>query len=310
MNNSSPADLTYDGTASAQITGHLRVVEPPLSVAAGACTRLSAAVVCRTPAAASRTTDSGCDVTSTEAERLSSLQAHSIMDTAADPYLDRLARITACKLHVPIVLVNFLDSDRQWAKAAFGLPRGYELPRELAFCSHTLLAPDQVTIIADTTLDARFVDNPIVIGKPHVRFYAGVPILDIEGRALGALCALDTSPRDFTGADSVLLLEIAESVSARLELYHSNAALRESKEHYRNAVASNPIIGWTMSAEGDAEEGEEQFLDLIGASYAQSSHRDWVRAVHPDDLSSALTDWSASLRKWSTARRRASSPTC
>ncbi|WP_284945639.1 sensor domain-containing phosphodiesterase [Acidisoma cladoniae] len=232
-----------------------------------------------------------------EAERLSSLHAHAIMDTAADPYLDSLTRMTAGKLHVPIVLVNLLDSDRQWAKSAFGLPRGYEVPRDLAFCSQTILTPDHVTIIRDATLDTRFADNPFVTGKPRFRFYAGVSIIDGEGRALGALCVIDTAPRDFTAADSIILSEMAESVSARLELYHSNAALRESKEHYRVAVASNPHMRWTMSADGKSEEGEERWQEMIGSSYEYSNSQDWVRAVHPEDLSSALTAWSASLRE-------------
>jgi diguanylate cyclase (GGDEF)-like protein/PAS domain S-box-containing protein len=233
---------------------------------------------------------------SNEAERLSSLRAHAIMDAAADPYLDHLTRITAHKLHVPIVLVNLLDSNRQWALAAFGLPRGYEVPRDLAFCSYTILKPGHVTIIPDATLDTRLANNPFVIGKPRFRFYAGVPITDGEGRALGALCVIDTAPRDFTTADGAVLTEMAESVSARLELYHSNASLRESREHYRVTVASAPHMRWTMSPEGTSEEGAERWLEMIGSSQDHSNSRDWVGAVHPDDLSSALTAWSASLR--------------
>jgi diguanylate cyclase (GGDEF)-like protein/PAS domain S-box-containing protein len=232
-----------------------------------------------------------------EEERLSSLKAHAIMDTPADAYLDGLTRVIARKLHVPIVLVNLLDSDRQWAKAAFGLPRGYEVPRELAFCSYTLLAPGQVTIIRDATLDTRLANNPFVIGRPHFRFYAGVPITDSDGRALGALCAIDTAPHDFNAADSAILLEMAESVSARLELYHANAALRESKEHYRATVASAPHMRWTMSPDGASEEGEERWLDMIGLSHEHSNSREWVRSVHPDDLSAALAAWAASLQE-------------
>ena len=231
-----------------------------------------------------------------EGERLSSLHAHAIMDTAADPYLDNLAGITARKLHMPIVLVNLVDHDRQWAKAAFGLPRGYEVPRAFAFCSETILSPDRVTVIPDATLDTRLSDNPFVVGKPHFRFYAGVPITDGQGRALGALCVIDTTPRDFTAADSLILSEMAESVSARLELYQSNAALRESNEHYRAAAASNPHMRWTMSADGQSEEGEDRWLEMIGSSYDHASSQDWVKAVHPDDLSLVSAAWADSLR--------------
>jgi diguanylate cyclase (GGDEF)-like protein/PAS domain S-box-containing protein len=218
------------------------------------------------------------------------------MDTAADPYLDNLTRMVARKLQVPIVLVNLLDSDRQWAKAAFGLPRGYDLPRDLAFCSYAILAPGQVTIIPDATLDARLANNPFVVGKPRFRFYAGVCVIDAGGRALGSLCAIDTAPRDFTAENGAILSEVADSVSARLELYLANATLRECKEHYRIAVPADPALGWTMSVDGSAEEGEEQWLGMIGSSYENSNSRGWVRAVHPEDLSSALTAWTASVR--------------
>jgi diguanylate cyclase (GGDEF)-like protein/PAS domain S-box-containing protein len=232
-----------------------------------------------------------------EADRLTSLKAHAIMDSAADPYLDRLTRTAARKLNVPIVLVNLLDTDRQWAKAAFGLPRGYEVPRDLAFCSYAILTPDEVTIIPDTALDARLANNPLVVRNPRLRFYAGVPITDAEGRALGALCAIDTTPRDFSAEDSATLCELGESVTARLELYHANAALRESKEHYRAAVAADPNLRWTMSAEGSPEEGAERWLEMIGSSYDHSNGRDWVRSVHPEDLPGTLTAWSGSLRE-------------
>ncbi len=233
---------------------------------------------------------------SDEAERLTSLHAHVIMNTGADPYLDNLTRITARKLHVPIALVNLLDSDRQWAKAACGLPHGYEVPRHLAFCSYTIITPREVTVIPDATLDARFANNPLVTGKPRFRFYAGAVISDASGRALGALCVLDIVPRDFTAADRAMLSEMAESVSARLELYHSNAALWESKEHYRATVAATPHMRWTMSAEGGSEEGEEHWQQMIGSSYEHANSGDWVRAVHPEDRPAAMTAWSASLR--------------
>ena len=217
------------------------------------------------------------------------------MDTGPDPYLDNLTRSISRKLRMPIVLINLLDADRQWAKAACGVPRGYEVPRQSAFCSFTINRPGQATIIPDATRDARVSANPLVVGRPGFRFYAGVPIVDAEGRALGAVCVIDTVPRDFTAADRTILLEMAESVSARLELYRSDADLRESKEHYRAALASNPHMRWTTSADGNPEEGEEHWLGEIGSSSERSGGGDWVRAVHPDDLLSASKAWSASL---------------
>jgi diguanylate cyclase (GGDEF)-like protein/PAS domain S-box-containing protein len=232
-----------------------------------------------------------------ETERLMSLNRHAILDTAADPYLDNLTRITARRLHVPMVLINLVDGERQWAKAAFGLPRGYEMPRAISFCTNTILTPNEVLVIPDTLQDPRVAANPLVIGKPKYRAYAGAAITDAEGRALGAICVLDTKPRDFDAADVAFLSEIAEGVSARLELYRSNAALRESEEHYRSAAELNPHMPWTASAEGEAEEAAGRWLSLVGTPHESSSRRGWVRAVHPDDLPAALAAWSSSVRK-------------
>ena len=233
-----------------------------------------------------------------EAERLMSLRRHAILDTQADRYLDNLARNTARRLQVPVVLINLVEADRQWAKAAFGLPRGYEVPRTLAICAHTILTPNEVTIIPDTRQDARLAANPLVTTGPKFRFYAGAAITDDAGRALGAVCLLDTRPRDFGDADAAFLSEVAEGVSARLELYRSNAALRETEEHYRNAADLNPHMPWTWtaSAEGEAEEAAGRWLSLVGQPHENSTGRGWVRAVHPDDLPSALAAWSASVR--------------
>ena len=219
------------------------------------------------------------------------------MDTAGDPYLDSLTRITAEKLQMPIVLVNLVDFDRQWAKAAFGLPGNYEVPRKYGFCTYTILKPSQVTIVPDATLDHRFADNPLVVGEPGIRFYAGVAIVDAEGRALGAFCAIDTVPRTFTAEETAMLSEAAESVSARLELYRSNAELWESKEQHRAALALNPHQRWIMSADGDSQEREEQSHETTGSSHQKPSGGAWVEAVHPDELAAALAAWSASLEQ-------------
>lgn len=175
-----------------------------------------------------------------EAARLSSLLAHEILDTGPDTYLDNLTRIVARKLRVPMVLINIIASDRQWAKAAFGLPRGFEVSREHAFCSHTILTPGRATVIADTLLDARVATSPLVTGKSGFRFYAGAPILDAEGRALGAACVLDIMPREFGPQEIEAILELAETVSARLEYYRAMAVLRATQRQSELVATALP----------------------------------------------------------------------
>ncbi len=235
-------------------------------------------------------------VPANEAERVTSLLAHAILDTGPDTYLDSLTRIAARKLKVPIVLINMVGADRQWAKAAFGLPRGYELPRDLAFCSYAILTPSHPTIITDTLLDQRVATNPLVTGRPGFRSYAGAPIMDAEGMVLGTICVLDTRQRDFGQPEASLLSELAESVSARLEFYRTVATLAETQQRFKNVVELNEQVPWTASAAGETEGAAGHWLSLVGLPDEESTSRGWVRSVHPEDLPRALAAWAASVR--------------
>jgi diguanylate cyclase (GGDEF)-like protein len=225
-----------------------------------------------------------------EDERLASLLAHGILDTGTDTYLDSLTRIAARKLKAPIVLINLVASDRQWAKATFGLPSGYELPREIAFCSLTILEPTRATVIADTLLDPRVATNPLVVGRPHFRFYAGAPITDADGMALGAFCVLDTRPREFGPAETALLWEMADNVSARLEYYRAMVMLKEYEGRYEALAQLNAQIPWTTSAKGDREETAAHLLARVSVPEEETTGRGWVRTV------GAVAAWSASVR--------------
>ena len=118
-----------------------------------------------------------------EAERLRRLRRIEILDTPPDPRFDRIARLAAATLECPIALVSFVDHARQWFKACVGLD-ATETPREHAFCAHAIVG-EGLMIIPDAAADARFADNPLVTGEPGVRFYAGVPLRDADGLAVG-----------------------------------------------------------------------------------------------------------------------------
>ena len=229
------------------------------------------------------------------------------MDTAADAYLDHVAQTAARKLRMPIAMINLIGADRQWSKAAHGIPFGHELPRDIAFCTHTILSPDHQTVIPDTTLDARLAANPLVTGAPGFRFYAGAPIVDTQGRALGALCVIDTAPRTFGPTEAETLQELADAVSARLEFYRSNTDLRESQAHYAAAADLSPHGAWTASPQGGPDGADGHWLALVGSPAADPSDpgadlgagpehdHAWIDWVHPDDLPPALAQWSEAL---------------
>jgi signal transduction histidine kinase len=150
-----------------------------------------------------------------EDERLRILDECEILDTPEEDVFDRVAFIAAQVCGCPISLVNFIDAGRQWFKAAIGTElRGS--PREFAFCAHTILANELVEV--DNALeDPRLADNPLVLGPPMVRFYAGVPLF-VGPLPMGTLCVIDVTPRTLTATQRRALTALAREVQELLEL--------------------------------------------------------------------------------------------
>ncbi len=151
-----------------------------------------------------------------EDARLRALARYQILDTVPEREFDALTEIAAHILDVPIVLISIVAADRQWFKARHGLDVS-ETPRDVSFCGHAVAAKATL-IVPDALADARFADNPLVTGDPHVRFYAGVPLETPEGQALGTLCAIDRQPRELTAEQKRLLEMLARQAIALLAL--------------------------------------------------------------------------------------------
>ena len=129
-----------------------------------------------------------------EGTRLRGLHDLRILDTAPEERFDRITRLAADVLGVPIGLVSLVDHSRQWFKSCVGLDVS-ETSRESSFCAHAILQPD-ILVVSDALEDDRFAENPYVMGGPHIRFYAGCPLRLANGLAAGTLCLMDTRPRD------------------------------------------------------------------------------------------------------------------
>src|SRR4051812_10457262 len=104
-----------------------------------------------------------------EAERLSALETHGILDTGGEPAFDSIARAASLICGTPIAAVSLVDRSRQWFKSTYGLPAAIETSRDVAFCAHTILARDMLEV-GDATEDPRFRDNPLVLGEAGIRF--------------------------------------------------------------------------------------------------------------------------------------------
>ncbi|MFI2743580.1 GAF domain-containing protein [Zhouia sp. PK063] len=129
-----------------------------------------------------------------EKNRLKELKAYQILDTPAEAELDELAQIASIICNTPVSLITMLDENRQWFKSKHGLTIE-ETPRKDAFCNHALHTPDQVLVVKDAACDERFTDNTYVKNDPHIRFYAGAPLVTPAGNVLGTLCVIDVKPR-------------------------------------------------------------------------------------------------------------------
>ncbi|KAB7764851.1 sensor domain-containing diguanylate cyclase [Xanthomonas maliensis] len=161
-----------------------------------------------------------------EDERLAALQACAILDSAPEPAYDRWAADAANVCATPMALISLVDAQRQWFKARVGMQPA-ETPRELSFCAHALLAPDQVLEVNDARSDPRFADNALVTGAPHIRFYAGAPLVTADGHALGTLCVLDQQPRRLSAAERTALQALARQVVDSLALRRAAALIAQ-----------------------------------------------------------------------------------
>ena|SRR5450830_115012 len=138
-----------------------------------------------------------------EPQRLDALRRLLLLDTPPEQRFDKLVAFAASEFGVPIALFSLIDSERQWFKSRIGMT-ACETSREVSFCGHAILQP-ALFIVPDALLDPRFADNPLVTGAPHVRFYAGAPLVMASGEAIGTLCLIDTAPRTLDEIDQAML---------------------------------------------------------------------------------------------------------
>ncbi|AZC18818.1 MULTISPECIES: sensor domain-containing diguanylate cyclase [Pseudomonas] len=149
-----------------------------------------------------------------EALRIQTLRALNVLDTPPEERFDRLTRLAKRLFNVPIALVSLVDGDRQWFKSCAGLDAS-ETPRDISFCGHAILG-DQILTVCDAEQDVRFHDNPLVVGDPGIRFYAGCPLTVANGSKLGTLCLIDVKPRDLDDEERALLRDLARMAEQEL----------------------------------------------------------------------------------------------
>ncbi|TAG75454.1 MAG: PAS domain-containing protein [Oscillatoriales cyanobacterium] len=173
---------------------------------------------------------------SNEADRLKALNHYNILDTDAEGAFDDLTALASYICGTPIALVSLVDTNRQWFKSKVGLG-ATETPREIAFCSHAILNPNELLVIPNAMEDDRFAGNPLVTSDPNIRFYAGAPLVTPEGFPIGTLCAIDTVPRHLTSEQLEALRTLGRQVISQMELRINYAKLKRAQLRQKQVEA-------------------------------------------------------------------------
>jgi PAS domain S-box-containing protein len=208
-----------------------------------------------------------------EPERLAALHRLDVLDTPPEHELDVITRLAADRFDTAIALVSLVDADRQWFKSRHGLEAA-ETCRSDSFCGHTI-AGEGVMVVPDAAADPRFSRNPLVTGEPHIRFYAGAPLVLADGYQIGTLCVIDASPRDgFSAREAEALQLMARQVVALLEGRQARQERRIAQliaqtttDAFVCTDVHSRVTLWNRAAEAmfgwSAEEALGQSLDLI-----------------------------------------------
>jgi PAS domain S-box-containing protein len=212
-----------------------------------------------------------------EAARIAALQRYQILDTPAEADFDDLARLAAAICGTPIALISLVDTHRQWFKSRVGVVAS-ETPRDMAFCAHGILRSEELFVVPNALDDERFHDNPLVVGAPYVRFYAGAPLTTPDQHAVGMLCVMDRTPRELTPAQLDALRTLGRQVVIQLEQRlkiealqeaiaereRAEADLRLSEQRYRSLVEHSQGLICTHTLDGRLLSVNQAAAQLLG----------------------------------------------
>jgi anti-sigma regulatory factor (Ser/Thr protein kinase) len=186
-------------------------------------------------------------VVADEAQRLATLRRYRILDTDPEQRFDDLALLASQICGTPIALITLVDADRQWFKARVGTTV-QQTSRSVSFCTHAI-RHEGLFIVPDAMQDGAFRENPLVTGDPHVRFYAGAPLITHDGYALGTLCVIDRVPRTLTREQTEALHALKRQVEAQLDLRRNLIELKQAlDERDRAEEAQETLIAQLRTA--------------------------------------------------------------
>ncbi len=184
-----------------------------------------------------------------EKARLDALHRYRVLDTAPERAFDDVTRLASYICGTPMALVTLIDRERQWFKSKVGFDSS-ETSRDTAFCAHTIQQAN-LLIVENATNDDRFRSNPYVTGDPHVRFYAGAPLITADGHGLGSLCVLDQKPRQLKNEQITALEALSRTIVTALELRRVSHDLAEAAESIKTLKGLIPICSYCKAVLND-----------------------------------------------------------
>ena len=218
-----------------------------------------------------------------ERRRVAALSRYNLLDSPPDPALDDLTALAAEICQTPIALITLIDEERQWFKSKFGLSLS-ETSRDLAFCAHAILGSEPF-LVCDASSDERFANHPLVTHAPHVGFYAGVPLIDREGFALGTFCVIDHIPRTLTPAQLNALQVLSRQVILLFELQRQTAELAQSESRLRLALEAGGVATFDWHVPGGKVSWSSRHEAHWGLAPGQvgATFAELFDCLHPDD---------------------------
>ena len=246
--------------------------------------------------------------TNDEEDRLSTLRSYRVLDSAPERGYDDITELAAFVCGTPISLISFVDEDRQWFKSAYGLD-SRETPRSRGFCAH-IVDHGGTLVVEDASQDERFRTNPLVVGEPNIRFYAGAPIVGKTGHVLGTVCVMDTEPRVLTARQISALEALARQVVVLLEQGDAIATLEKAADASRDAerqvldseqrlrafVDGFPALAWMADRDGWIYWYNRRWYEYTGSTPQQMEGWGWQSVHDPEMLPAVMERWTACIR--------------
>ena len=226
-----------------------------------------------------------------EASRQHSLDRLSVLDSGAEASFDGLVHAAAAICGTPIALISLIDHDRQWFKANVGLEGVSETPRAISFCAHAIEQAD-LFVVEDAQLDPRFATNPIVTGDPHIRFYAGAPLLLSDGSTVGTLCVIAREPLRLTDQQREVLRQLGRTAVHLLEGRRALMAEGDMRQEAERISSGMPIGLYATDGEGACTFTNPRWQEIFGLSLEESLGSGWADTIHPEDRSAVFAEWT------------------